>query len=226
MQDLLSDSDLTQSFCDSLSLPRFAPYLEETGGNETAAITLYHWNSRVTSALYIPLQVWEITLRNRLNDFLCWKYGRNWPADERRALRQLKSHHKRAVAEADTRQTQKRGTALTPDAIVADLSIGFWVGLLSSDYEIPFSWRYNLQRIFPRDPTLDRRSGFDLCQDLADLRNRVAHHEPVHNQPLAERHGQINRLLKAMNEGAHRFSVLASDFDAVWAERPPRTAVR
>jgi hypothetical protein len=220
MQELLDDSDLTRHFCESLSPLRFARYLEETNGDEKAAVTLYHWNSRIASALYIPLQVWEITLRNRLHNFLCWKYGPDWPRDERRALKQLKPHHKRAVAEATTRQSQKRGSSLTPDAIVADLSIGFWVGLLSRDYEIPFSWRYNLPRIFPKESTLERASGFDLCQDLADLRNRVAHHEPVHNQPLAERHGQINRLLKAMNEGAHRFSVLASDFEAVWAQRP------
>jgi hypothetical protein len=32
---------------------------------------------------------------------------------------------------------------------VADLSAGFWVALLNASYNIAFSWRYNLARIFP-----------------------------------------------------------------------------
>jgi hypothetical protein len=37
--------------------------------------------------------------------------------------------------------------------------------------------RYNLARIFPKEPTITREDASTLCNGLLDLRSRVAHHD-------------------------------------------------
>ena len=73
---------------------------------------------------------------------------------------------------------------VTTDAIVADLSAGFWGSLLTRRYDVRFTWRYNLGRIFPNAAGLTRGAVWPICDGLLDLRNRVAHHKPIFHLPL------------------------------------------
>ena len=62
------------------------------------------------------------------------------------------------------------------DRIVAELTFHFWVALHERKYRTQF-WLPFLRRIWPdgRDP---KRVHRDLSK-IRDLRNRIAHHEPV-----------------------------------------------
>ncbi len=149
--------------------------------------------------------MWEIALRNRLNSFLIWKYNAKWPSDQR-VLRTLARPEGKRLAEAIERQTRQRGSAgVSTDAIVADLSAGFWVSLLAKSYDVPFAWRYNLPKIFPNEPRLDRANAITMAGHLLDLRNRVAHHEPIYHLPLAERRADLDRLLAGMCQPSHLY---------------------
>jgi hypothetical protein len=107
------------------------------------------------------------------------------------------------VSEAITRQRQRRSADPVPlDAIVADLSAGFWTALLAGRYDVPFSWRYNLARVLPKEPKLTRAEASKKCDALRELRNRIAHHEPILHLPLSDHWDDIKRLVDAMCPGA------------------------
>lgn len=216
----LDSADKIRDFRLTLSEARFARYLNAVGGNEQAAVNLYHWNTELSKALYPSLQMWEVALRNRLNSFLCWKFKPNWPFDQERALRQLTNNERRKVEEAIFRQRQLRSIKkVSVGAVVADLSIGFWVALLHSSYDVPFKWRFNLPRIFPRE-ALVRPTASKMCDGLLILRNRVAHHEPIYDLPLEERRKELTVLLSAMCLTSSAYVDACCTFAAVFAARP------
>ena len=217
----LDNEETVKLFRVAISETRFARYLSTSNGEVKLAVGLYHWNTELSKSLYSSLQMWEVVLRNKLNAFLCWKYTANWPYDEKRALRQLTSGERKKLNDAIDRQRQLRGIKHVPtDAIVADLSAGFWVSLMSKSYEVPFSWRYNLARICPKDSTISRAEFFKLCGELLDLRNRVAHHEPVYHLPLEELRGQLDRTIGAMCSASKDYAALTCTFKATWNTNP------
>ena len=197
MQESFVDKpELIAMFKKSLSAPRFGTYLIAAQGNEIKAIELYQWNALVAQSLYIYLQSWEVCLRNKIADFLIWKYKEAWPYDQKRALRNLKRDDKRRLDEAIVRQERNRGTKPVPTSvIIADLPVGFWVSQLSSTYDVPYSWRYNLARIFPFDAELrNEKRAWEIANRLLTLRNRIAHHEPIFHIPLDERHKELHQI--------------------------------
>lgn len=217
----LKDEQHVNKFRYSLSDARLTSYLKVTGGDSSKAIELYYWNTILAQSLYISLQMWEIGLRNKLNNFLSWKYGANWPFDPVKAVRQLHNNDKGKLNKAIVRQRQFRGgNNISTGSVVADLSAGFWVSLLGKKYDVPFSWHYNLHLIFPEDQGLDRETASQICGRLLDLRNRVAHHEPIHYLPLEELRKDADRVLKAMCPVAHRFATTGCTFHLVLAQRP------
>ena len=223
MQDIFSKNP---KFYDLLRITatdqRLTKYINACGGDSVKVSDMYFWNAQLSECLYVPLQAWEIALRNKLNTFLCWKYGQRWPFDEK-GVRQLKENEKGKVLDAIKRQTERRGAAgVSLGSVVADLSPGFWVALMSKRYAIPFRWgpHGNLQRIFPHEPKIDQQEVGEICNRLLDLRNRVAHHEPVFHLPLDAYRKDIDRLLLAMCPASHAYANVACRFSTVWQARP------
>jgi Abi-like protein len=213
--------DAVSQLRDSLSKPRFNTYVKATNGNEIAAIELYEWNMRISQSMYIYLQTWEIVLRNKLNEFLCWKFNADWPYDERRAVRNLAGREKKKLFDAIERQQRERSIdkPSTP-MIVADLSAGFWVSLLSAHYVIPFSWRYNMGRIFPNDKYFNTDSAWPSCNELLILRNRIAHHEPVFYMPLEALYWELNKAVSGMCAASSAFAGRLCPFTEIMDARP------
>jgi hypothetical protein len=48
-------------------VPRFAPYLDEAGGDHDAAAALYVWNARVSATMFETLHHVEVLLRNAVD---------------------------------------------------------------------------------------------------------------------------------------------------------------
>jgi hypothetical protein len=214
-----NDPSLVAAFKKTLSAPRFASYLRAAENNDMLAAKLYQWNSIASRSLYIYLQSWEICLRNRVNDFLCWKYNSVWPYDADRAVRNLKSHDKRKLFEAIERQRTERNIRQpSTSMVVADLSAGFWVSQMN--YDGTYGWKHNLKRIFPNDSELDQKAAWAICDRLLTLRNRVAHHEPIFRLPLDERHDELRRIVRAMCAGSSAFAESNCTFREAWEQRP------
>lgn len=55
---------------EALSLERFGRYVAWADGDKSRALELYTLKIRLSASLYIPLQVIEIALRNRIHSVL------------------------------------------------------------------------------------------------------------------------------------------------------------
>ena len=62
----------------ALSPERLSTYLAATGQDHAAALQLYIWNTRISAALYGPLQALEILIRNAFNRELAAVYSLTW----------------------------------------------------------------------------------------------------------------------------------------------------
>ena len=90
-----------------------------------------------------------------------------------------------------------RAGAETPGRVVAELPLGFWRFLLTSHYERSL-WLTCLREAFPGIQGRGmRRDVHDAIRDLHVLRNRIAHHEPIHNRPLEALHDQALTVVEA-----------------------------
>ena len=137
----------------------------------------YKANLALAESLYTSLSVFEVTLRNALSKELERMMGRkDWYAvfPSNPALKSLTSEVTVAI-----RHISQRGEMVTPDKIVAELTFGFWVTLLNSEYELTL-WK-GLRLAFPYMPKKDRKrkNVSSPCNALRKLRNRVFHHESI-----------------------------------------------
>lgn len=174
---------------DVLSTPRFEPYLAAAGSDVGKAISLYWWNVEISAALYIPLHCLELALRNAMHAQLCSWFGRaDWWVQA-----PLDGNGRRVVSAAEERLVRLAGRGYTADDVVAKLTFGFWVSLLSRGYDREL-WVPALHRAFPYF-TRRRQELHAGVLDVLALRNRVSHYEPVHRRDLWTDHAQIYRLL-------------------------------
>ena len=60
-------TDIYNEFEEAISLERFARYLAWADGDHARALSLYTLNTRLSEALYTPIQTLEIVLRNRIH---------------------------------------------------------------------------------------------------------------------------------------------------------------
>lgn len=220
-ENFLNDAHTVKDLQHALSRARLSRYLKDCDGDIANAIRLYHWNTELASSLYVMLQMWEVTFRNSLHYYLTERYGPIWPYEPK--LCRLMVHQERQKLDK-TKHFQaielKKKTVPT-DAVVADLTIGFWAGLLGKSYDVPFGWKKRLNQVFPHGDGLDRATASALSADLADLRNRVAHHETIYYLDLTRQWQALVRLTGALNRGALTYGLAACDFPRVWAARPP-----
>ena len=155
-----------------------------------------------------------------MSSFLCWKYNPKWFEDPR-ALRAFGKPENEKLSKTILRQQQDRGSLPTGDQIVADLSAGFWVSLLSTRYDVPFTWRYNLSaRVFINDATIDRQMASNMCSGLLNLRNRVAHHEPIFHLDLVQMRADLDRILNGLCDATQQYLSSTCSFAQIWANRP------
>ncbi|MGW5607329.1 hypothetical protein ACWEWI_14730 [Streptomyces sp. NPDC003753] len=186
----------------SFSMPRLRPYLRASGGDAQAAMRLYQWNLEASAALYVPLHCVELAVRNALHDCLVAAYGRpDWwstaPLNDGGRGLVGKARAKSERNEEQRAKEQRRPKRpVTADDVVTELSFGFWAALLVSRYDRVF-WVPTLHKAFPYHS--GRRDAlYEDLWSLVRLRNRVMHHEPIHDGDLESDHARIYRVLGAL----------------------------
>ncbi|MEU6228710.1 hypothetical protein [Streptomyces sp. NPDC047042] len=204
------------------SKPRLKPYLRAAGGDPQAAMRLYRWNVEASAALYAPLQCVELAVRNALHDCLVTKYGRpDWwkVAPLERGGLDLVAKAEKKCADNEKRRAKeqkRRRRPITVDDVVTELTFGFWATLLVSRYDRAF-WVPTLHKAFPYAGRRD-----DLYDDLwavVGLRNRVMHHEPIHQEDPGAAHARIYRVLEALSPDLAKEVEAMDGFPAVLARK-------
>jgi hypothetical protein len=203
-----------------LTSERLSSYDRETCGRHAEALNLYEWNTAISAAFYASLQGFEVVLRNALDrELICWhtahKRPGNWYDDPARVL-DIRRHQD--IAEARRRIRVLRRPA-TPGRIVSELSLGFWRSLLSSRYEQSL-WTPALRRAFPGLRPQRRRDIADRVTRLHLLRNRLAHHEPIHRRDLAADYSDLLFVVGAICPRAQAWIDQTSTVGKILSQRP------
>ena len=99
----------------------------------------------------------------------------------------------------------RRGETVIPDRVVSELTLGFWVTILSRPYDARL-WSAQggarLSTAFMRLPRRQRQRQriHQHYNEIRELRNRVFHHEPLFDDPrLRQRHDELKLGLHWLN---------------------------
>ena len=185
-------------------------YLEAAGGDHASALRLYARNAQLGASFHGPLQALEVALRNAMHAQLEKRYGSQWYMNPAAGL---DSHAQDAMAGVVYRRTG----VLTADRFVASMSLGFWVRLVGrggsinggrkADYDRTL-WRPALHRAFPGKR---RREVQQRLDNLRQLRNRIAHHEPIFDRDLKKDHDGLLEAVGWISSGVRAWVELHSD---------------
>lgn len=203
-----------------LSTERIGPYRRAVGGDLERAVALYVWNAEVAASFFEVLGHLEVLLRNALHDELTdWHSTRRRPLhwyDDPDGVLDEKRQADIATARMRLRRDRKEET---PGKIVAELSFGFWRFLLDRRYQNTL-WAQALRRAFPYLVPQRRQAVYGPIEHLARLRNRIAHHEPIHHLPLAQHHDDVLRVAGYMDPALEAWLASISRVPAMLGVRP------
>ena len=205
-------SSCSQELESALSLERFARYRAWAGGDMARALALYALNTRVSEALYTPMQMLEVALRNRIHAVMAEAFHDRWFEDHRFLAVEVQRDQV-ATALFDI---AREGKEPTPGRIVAALTFSFWTTMLARQQET--LWQKTLHRIArTADGKGLRRKDFSgPLTPIRVLRNRIAHHEPVLHWNLPKHHAAIIRLTEWLSPAAAQWSASHSRFGLVY----------
>lgn len=198
-----------------LSADRWSRY-RKAGADDLSMVVQYLWNVELCQALYHSLGALEMALRNSIHTALTAVHGRPDWYDvanflQTRQIRQV-SEVKATIANAHK--------PVTPGRVVAGLTFGFWVALLSK--ACGTTWTGNNQPLvkqaFPYAP-VHMRYRLRIHKHVNNvrlLRNRVFHFECVTaNADILAKHadilaaiGWISPIWRASTRAFDRFPVV------------------
>ncbi|MYD93582.1 MAG: hypothetical protein F4Y02_07810 [Chloroflexi bacterium] len=169
----------------AFSPERMQTYLDAARGDRVTALHHYARNAALGAAFHGPLQALEVVARNAMHAQLAKRYGNRWYMNPAAGLD--------GNARASISSALKLGVRIrASEQFVASMSLGFWVRLLSrggyiddglkADYDRTL-WRPALHKAFPGRP---RRVVHRRLDRMRQLRNRIAHHEPIFGLDLKE----------------------------------------
>ncbi|MCE7031188.1 Abi family protein [Lysobacter sp. GX 14042] len=198
----------------ALSLERFRTYLGWAEQSRDRALQLYELNTDVSESLYTPLQMLEVALRNRIHSVLSVSIAPGWFRMEG-VVGQRSSNDVRVL---EGKLRQDRGNITTSDTVAA-LSLGFWTSLFGRQRED--LWQVHLHAIARRDDGkgLTRKAFSGPLNEVRQLRNRVAHHEPIIARDLEAEHARILQLTRWLSTPAAEWASERTRFHESWARR-------
>ena len=158
----------------TLSAARLGRYLPAAKGDKHLALRLYVWNARVCESLYLPMQFAEVASRNAIHKPVGKRFGSEWYSDPK-FVNLLSDRMKGELADTVRQETKKRRGALTQDHVIAGLSFGFWVALMTSAYDNHL-WVNGVKGSFPHANNLTREDIYLHLDEMRKFRNDVAHH--------------------------------------------------
>ncbi|WP_020420228.1 hypothetical protein [Amycolatopsis sp. ATCC 39116] len=161
---------------------RLTPYRASVS-DDRSAVALYEWNAEVSSAFWRTLAHVEVLVRNALHrELTAWSRQRHRTDRWYAVIDPIISEQTRRDIREAIRRGTRNGRPETPGRVVAELNLGFWRFLLARRYDGTL-WRYCMYRAFPGK----RRADVERAvAELHVLRNRIGHHEPIHNRPLED----------------------------------------
>lgn len=204
-----------------ISPARLASYRRDTT-SVAEAVRLYEWNLRASASVLVITGLVEVVTRNALDrELVAWADRRPQRPDWFDVV-PLDRQGSGDLAKARDRATRAGRREEVHGRVVAELTFGFWRYLVESRYHASL-WVPALHRAFacgPSDLRVRRAEVARRFQQLHFVRNRAAHHEPIHSRDLARDHRMALELLHWVSPDAGTWADEVSDLPAVIAARP------
>lgn len=171
-----------------MSSPRMTRYLAATGNDSRKAMTLYRKNLKLSQEMFTIISCFEVALRNKINDQYIAQHGGDWLRDSSimggffdtpRCIKTKRLIHK----------ALNKLPYYSHNKLLASFDFGFWRYFYAQPQFL--AGGQTLLRIFPSKPTstpaiqYNHTYIFNQLKLINDLRNRIAHHEPICFQPNA-----------------------------------------
>lgn len=158
------------------SVPRMRKYVNACSGDKQMTMQLYRYNLRLCQKFYGVLNIFEVVLRNAINQHYIDYYSDSEWIENQAKSGGLFAH------EQDEIQTiaidYKNRGVYNNDKMVSALTFGYWTKLFSKKrYKLGGK---SLLKIFPNK--VKGKNQADIYLDLThirEFRNRIAHHEPI-----------------------------------------------
>lgn len=171
-------------------------------------IAIYMAIQEICSHYFPLIQMVEVNLRNTIHKVAT----EHFKDDEWFTRVPVGDKSKEQVDFAVDQCLEDVGIKYTSDDVIARLSFGFWVHMLSSDYNNPRKqdknlWQFKFQSAFPyakqeNGKPIKLSLLFQRLGVLNKFRNRLFHHEPVwkYRNVIRSRDGALGHLQKRYNE--------------------------
>lgn len=203
-----------------LSAERLGSYLAASRGEVDGAFELYEWNIDVAGAALSLTAMIEVLVRNAL-DRQMRAWGSSRGHEDWFDAAPLDRQGRDDLVKARARAARGR-TLVTHGHVVAELNFGFWRFLMSRRY-LTSLWVPALRHAFPHAPGDARTAQRTLeghAQQLVYLRNRAAHHEPLHRRDLRRDLERSLMLAGAIHPTAHDWIIQKQEITRVLSRRP------
>lgn len=192
-----------------LSPERLAKYSQLSPNNLKRQIELYTWNTKLSESLYAPLQGLEIITRNYFDRTLQEKFDQWW-------ININLVHPQTRILSNTLSMLKEKNKSLNNNNLIADLSFGFWTGLLHAKYENNL-WRSCLYYAFKNKPKpFIRKNVHHEYHLLKLLRNRIAHHEPILRSDLPNHYFRIIKMINWFCKDTALWIESQSSFIEAW----------
>jgi hypothetical protein len=166
-----------------ISTPRMGKYLVACNGNSKKAMTLYRKNLWLSQELFILISCFEVALRNKINEVYLQYHNSQWLLNSTLSNGFFNTPNCINTKNLIIKAHRKLGHNYAHNKLLAEMDFGFWRYLFASP-------QFNaggkvLLKAFPAKPTstqaiqYNHSYVFNELGYINELRNRIAHHEPI-----------------------------------------------
>lgn len=175
----------------ALSATRMATY-EKHSQTQEQALALYHWNVQISACLFSQIHFLEITLRNAVCEALIATIGNRWVWDSSFAISLPNK------IRDNLQKVASNNRITTLDKAIPELSFAFWQAIFTARFDVKI-WDKQLMLILPNAPKIPykilRKNIHQDLENLRELRNRIAHHEPIFQRNLKNDFDNIHKII-------------------------------
>ena len=197
-----------------LSSERLLPYFNDGKHDWHIAFNMYLYNARLSKAFLYPLHILEVVLRNKLHELFCSIFSDDWPNDP--TFQAMLNNH----SSSSLNKAKQKVNNLSTEDIVAALSFDFWSNFLFRPDYTTF-WRVNYSKLNISEARF--RQFKTRINETNDLRNRIAHHEPILRLDCSTIHTEILEAIKWLSFEAYRWTKEHTTVSVIIRTKPAPT---
>lgn len=163
-----------------MSPVRMGRYLSACGGDTRKAMTLYRKNLQLSQELFTMISCFEVALRNAIDQHYTSTLGDHWLQNASASGGRFCNRKCQFTQISINDAISKLNHSYTHSKLIAELGFGFWRYMFAKHQYSACG--KTLLRILPAKPKgglVNQNFILNRLADINDLRNRIAHHEPV-----------------------------------------------